>query len=99
MKGETAVASDTLQLTTQDMRFGEAELRVQAGQPVTLELDNLDFYGHSFDVDELNLHMHMPANGRAIVTFTATEARTYNIYCGVPGHREAGMIGTLIVEP
>lgn len=33
----------------------------------------------------------------ALVTFTPTEPGTYEFYCAVPGHREAGMVGTVIV--
>lgn len=96
---ETAVPSNTIHITAEAMRFGQAKLRVKAGEEVTLVLDNHDFYGHSFDVDELDLHLVMEANGRSTITFTPTEPGTYEIYCGVPGHHAAGMVSTLIVEP
>ncbi len=98
-RGDMFVPNGTLQITAQNMRFGQAEIQVQAGQPVTLALDNNDLYGHSFDVDELDIHVVMGANGRATATFTPTEPGTYPIYCGIPGHREAGMVSTLVVEP
>jgi plastocyanin len=95
--GKTAVAADSLQLTTEAMRFGQEALQVKVGQEVTLLLDNRDLYGHSFDVDVLNIHVKMPANGRTAFTFTPTETGTHTIYCAVPGHREAGMVSTLVV--
>lgn len=100
-RGETAVSipNNTLTYTTKAMRFGQTELRVQAGQEITLQLENYDMYAHSFDIDELGLHVEMPANGRVTTQFTAPEPGSYTIYCAVPGHREAGMIATLIVEP
>lgn len=100
--GETAVAppqANTLTYTSKEMRFGQTELRLQAGQEITLNLENYDLYAHSFDVEELNLHVEIPANGQVTATFTAPEPGTYEIYCGVPGHKEAGMIATLVVEP
>ena len=71
----------------------------EAGEETTLILENHDLYGHSFDSDELNLHAKMDANGSSVITFTATDPGTYEVYCGVPGHREAGMVSTLVVEP
>jgi uncharacterized cupredoxin-like copper-binding protein len=41
----------------------------------------------------------MAAGKPALALFTPTTTGTYSFYCGVPGHREAGMVGTLIVEP
>ena len=97
--GVTAVSSGTIIYTTEKMQFGQDVMRVQAGEPITLELDNKDMYGHSFDVDELDWHVQMPANDQVSVEFTAVPPGTYTIYCAVPGHREAGMVATLIVEP
>jgi sulfoxide reductase heme-binding subunit YedZ len=37
-------------------------------------------------------------NGEAIVEFTPTRKGSYEFYCSVPGHREAGMKGRLRVE-
>lgn len=97
--GKTSVPDDAITLTAQSMRFGLTELQVTAGEETTLVLDNHDLYGHSFDNDDLDLHAEMAANGRSVITFIAPEPGTYEIYCGVPGHREAGMVSTLIVTP
>lgn len=99
--GETAVSlpPNTLIYTTKEMRFGHTELRIQAGQEITLQLENYDLYAHSFDIDELNLHVQMPANSQTTAQFTAPKPGIYTIYCSVPGHQEAGMIATLVVEP
>ena len=92
------ISANALQFTTEAMRFGLEELQVKAGQEVTIVLDNLDLYGHSFDVDAFDLHVEMPANSRTEIRFTPpTVGRTYIIYCAVPGHREAGMVSTLVV--
>lgn len=84
--------------TTQD-RFDRAELRARVGETVALRLDNRDAMQHSFDIDELNVHVAMPAGTSALALFRPTAPGTYTFYCLVPGHREAGMVGTLIVEP
>ena len=95
---ETAVPQ-AIALTTQNMAFGLNELHVKAGELVTVQLDNYDVFAHSFDIDEWDVHVDMPGNDRAVATFVPTTPGQYSIYCRVPGHREAGMIGTLIVEP
>lgn len=91
--------SHTVTLRAQDMRFIRDEIRVRAGQPVTLRLDNRDGFLHSFDQDELGLHVRMPANAIEELVFTPDLPGTYSFYCGAPGHTAAGMVGTLIVDP
>jgi heme/copper-type cytochrome/quinol oxidase subunit 2 len=81
------------------LQFSETELRAKVGQPVTLELFNVDGYGHAFDIDELNVHVELPASKTTPLTFTPNQPGTYLFYCGTYGHRSAGMVGTLIVEP
>jgi uncharacterized cupredoxin-like copper-binding protein len=48
--------------------------------------------------DEGDLHVaHADAGETSTATFTVTEAGSYEVYCGVPGHREAGMTASLTV--
>jgi plastocyanin len=86
-------------LVAAQTRFDRTELRARVGETVALRLDNRDAQRHSFDVDELSVHVPMPAGTTAAALFRPTEPGTYTFYCQVPGHREAGMVGTLIVEP
>ena len=96
---QAAVPPSDLILTTENFQFGESEIRVKVGQTITINLSNADVLPHSFDVDEIDVHIAMPGNELVTTTFTPTKPGTYTFYCGVPGHVEAGMVGTLIVEP
>jgi uncharacterized cupredoxin-like copper-binding protein len=80
------------------VRFEQPELRAQAGETVALRLENRDAAGHSFDIDELNVHVAMVPGAAGLALFRPEAAGAYTFYCAVPGHREAGMVGTLIVE-
>ena len=68
-------------------------------QTDVLRLESSDAAAHSFDIDELNVHVPMPADKPVLALFTPSTLGTYTFYCGIPGHTEAGMVGTLIVEP
>lgn len=96
--GGTAVTAQLTTVTTQQMAFSQPEIRVQAGQPVQFQMRNADMFEHSFDIDGLNVHVPVGSRDSALVEFTPIEPGTYHFYCGVPGHAEAGMVGTLIVE-
>jgi uncharacterized cupredoxin-like copper-binding protein len=41
----------------------------------------------------------MPASTSALALFRPNAPGTYTFICQIPGHPEAGMVGTLIVEP
>lgn len=47
---------------------------------------------------EPEVHVAAPTGGNNTVEFTPTEPGEYEFYCTVSGHREAGMVGTLVVE-
>ena len=86
-------------LMAQGFAFNQTEMRAKAGAVVALRLDNLDSFDHQFDIDELDVHAPVSAGKQAIALFTPARPGTYSFYCSVPGHREAGMVGTLIVAP
>jgi plastocyanin len=80
--------------------FSTAHLRAvrAADGTVTVLFDNHDLFWHTFTVDRLGVDLKAPTRGRREVTFRARPG-TYTFYCAIPGHRTAGMEGTLIVEP
>ena len=44
------------------------------------------------------LHVAVPMGATGTLQFTASKAGTYEFYCTVAGHKEAGMVGTLVVK-
>jgi plastocyanin len=88
-------------LATLPNRFGfdRTELRAKVGETVALRLENQDTNAHSFDIDEFTVHTLLPAGATSLALFTASTPGTYTFYCSIPGHREAGMVGTLVVVP
>ena len=79
--------------------FDQAELQAKVGETVALRLENTDTQTHSFDIDAFNVHVSIPTGSPALALFTPTTPGTYTFYCRIPGHTEAGMVGTLVVEP
>ncbi|HEX6331060.1 MAG TPA: multicopper oxidase domain-containing protein [Actinomycetota bacterium] len=75
--------------------FEPSEIEVAAGQ-VTLEIENLDAFDHDFTIDELDVYVPFGANETVEAVFEAGPG-TYTFYCSIPGHREAGMEGTITV--
>src|SRR5215217_1894530 len=51
---------------------------------------------HNFSIDELGIDIDI-APGETQETVINAPAGEYEFYCNVPGHKEAGMVGTLIV--
>ena len=94
-----AATSGKVTLKLENMRFDQSEVRVKAGEPVSFNLVNKDGYGHSFDLDEFDLHLPLAAKEVSQVNFTPTRPGSYVFYCASPGHEAAGMVGTLIVSP
>lgn len=52
---------------------------------------------HQMDEADYDLHFFARAGESAVLKFTVLEPGTYEIFCSIEGHREAGMIGKLIV--
>jgi uncharacterized cupredoxin-like copper-binding protein len=45
---------------------------------------------------EPELHVTAPAGESREVTFTPTQPGTFEVVCTVPGHKDAGMVGSLV---
>lgn len=54
--------------------------------------------GHDMGKADPAVHVALDAGKKAAVQFTPTQAGNYEFTCTVPGHKEAGMRGTLTVQ-
>ena len=100
--GSAAGSSQSVTLkSTDQMRFEPATLTVRANSPVNLTLDNSGgALIHDFVIDNAGgrpVKIEAQPHSRASGEFTLPTG-TYQFYCAQPGHREAGMVGTLIVS-
>ncbi len=50
------------------------------------------------DATDGKVHPYAAAGGTATVDFTPTIVGTYNFACNLPGHKEQGMDGTVVVQ-
>jgi plastocyanin len=65
------------------------------GQRVSVFVTNQDRFWHTFSIEGV-AEVAVPVGGHRRVTFTASPG-TYTYFCRIPGHRDAGMRGTLTV--
>ena len=86
-------------ITTPGFKFAQTQLTAKAGETVALRLENTHNAPHSFDVDALNVHVSAAPGTQRLILFTPATPGTYTFYCAIPGHRDLGMEGTLLVEP
>lgn len=87
--------------------FNLPEIRLKAGEPVTVRLTSLDNSYHTdgggkhqWAVDELDLSVVAPPLGSNSVTFTPDKPGVYTFYCDIccGGRANPTMQGKLIVE-
>lgn len=74
------------------------QLNVSLGDDVTIQVTNQDSTTHNLHVDGYNVQTQDLATGQGgSVHFVADRQGTFAYYCAIPGHREMGMEGKLIV--
>ena len=85
-------------LENKGMSYTVKEMRVKKGDTVRVTFKVVQGQ-HDWNLDEFDAHTQMMAAGsEETVEFVASQAGEFEYYCSVPGHRAAGMVGTLIVE-
>jgi len=85
-----------VEVTATDLAFDPPELTAEVGEDLAIVLTSEDML-HDFTIDELDVHVAADRGDTAEGALRADEPGTYTYYCSVPGHRDAGMEGTLTV--
>lgn len=77
----------------------DPDLKVNLGDSVKITLFSGEGASHNFYLDEFNVKSKdVIGKGNSVsVEFTADKEGTFAYYCNIPGHRQAGMEGKLIV--
>jgi uncharacterized cupredoxin-like copper-binding protein len=86
---------------TDTMRFEPETVTVKAGEAVTISFKNKGVIVHDYISQgaERNVKLANVLGGReAQGVFKASKPGTYAVICQQPGHREAGMVGKIVVE-
>ena len=88
-----------VEVVAHDLSYSPADVRVDAGQTVVLTFRNEDPVFHDWEAEGLaNVDAGARPGQTQKIRFTIDEPGAYRVTCTVPGHAEAGMVGTLIVE-
>ncbi len=101
----TANAKETVNLTETEFSIAPKVIYASPGEYVILHVYNAGKINHSISVvgPGLNVTLYpqlIAPNSSAYLNFTVPASITgnYTYFCPVPGHKELGMIGTLVVR-
>jgi FtsP/CotA-like multicopper oxidase with cupredoxin domain len=98
---EAAGTSVTFTVSLTEFAIDPGMIQAPAGQTLTFKVMNDGSVPHTFAVDtgEGVIQTRELANGDTeTLEVPALEAGEYKTYCTVPGHEDAGMVGSLVVE-
>lgn len=112
--GTTAAAPAAASIEFQDIKFSVTELTATHGQPLEISMKNAGALEHDFTIDSIDgeatvdgksaeaagkdVHVVLAPGKDGKLVLTVEKAGTYEFYCSVLGHKEAGMKGTLTVN-
>jgi plastocyanin len=89
----------TLRLRMIDFAFRPSVIAAPPGVPLNLELINSGEVAHTLVIPVLGVRTMLMPGERRIIDVGGVEPGTYEFFCAMPAHREAGMIGRLVVGP
>lgn len=97
---KTATNSQLKEFTIESkgLNFTPNQLRVSQGDKVKITYKN-NVGTHDWRLDEFSVKTELlNAGQQETVEFVASQKGAFEYYCGVPGHKQAGMKGSFIVE-
>lgn len=96
-EGESELKEITIVGT--EYAFSPSTITVKAGQQVKINFQNEGAINHNLVIEGLGVSARVIGGGRTdTIEFIASASGSYTIFCSVPGHRAAGMVGSLKVE-
>lgn len=96
---EKSVAEEVkeISVTASNFEFDPSTIRVKSGEKLKIIFKNQEGI-HNLSFEELGISTKTIGAGEDLLEFMALAPGNYAFSCSVPGHAEAGMRGSLIVE-
>jgi uncharacterized cupredoxin-like copper-binding protein len=91
-------AGEGVTVVAVDIAFEPKEFTIPADTDVVVTIENQGALQHDFQIEELEIASDLLNGGESTEVTINAPAGTYEYFCSVTGHREAGMVGTLTVE-
>lgn len=85
-------AGETVSVTMTDFAFTPSDITVAAGG--SIEFVNEAIQPHDFHVEDLSTPF-IDGGDSFVLDVSSLEPGTYDVWCDIPGHKDAGMQGTL----
>lgn len=85
-------------LLATDIAYDTDNISAAVGQTVNVEFVNNGALEHNFIIDEFGIDNLLQSGESSTISFTLEKAGSYEYYCNVAGHLEAGMKGTITVS-
>jgi uncharacterized cupredoxin-like copper-binding protein len=93
-----AIAPSGPTIEAQDIKFVPKDIEIAAGTDVSLTIRNTGFIPHDFHMDSPLTDSGTIDSGSEITITLNLAPGDYGFYCTVPGHKQAGMRGTIHVK-
>ena len=96
-------AGKTVNVDATEFAFNPNTFSGTVGQKITFKINNKGTVDHNFvilnaDGSQELAKTEVKVGASATLDFTPTAAGEYQVDCNLPGHKEAGMVGKLIVK-
>jgi uncharacterized cupredoxin-like copper-binding protein len=87
----------TIRLEAEDIQWSQTGWQAKSGQPITVVIENIGSLDHNFVIEELDIELNLSPGETKEISFIFDAAGVYQYLCTVPGHLDAGMIGTITI--
>lgn len=88
----------TIEVEASEFGFRPDRVEIRAGEAVNLRLTNTGNLPHDLSVPDLGFRLVANAGETATGRLEVDQPGEYQFLCTVPGHAQAGMVGTLVVQ-
>jgi uncharacterized cupredoxin-like copper-binding protein len=98
--GGQATAGREIQITAKEFAFEPDVIAVKPGERVRFVIVNTGTTDHEFESDEAKIEeITIPAGKQRTLSWTASaQPGEFAFLCDAPGHKEAGMVGKIVVQ-